>query len=119
MEYLLTTFGYTPLTACDGASGVETARQARPDLIVCDVHLPRLDGYGVVAALKHDDDAALRAIPVLAVTALAMVGDREKLLEAGFDGYIAKPIEPDTFVARLEAFLAPAVAALAVSPVGR
>jgi diguanylate cyclase (GGDEF)-like protein/PAS domain S-box-containing protein len=113
MVYLLTAFGYTPLMAVDGISGVQTAREALPDLIICDVHLPKLDGYGVVAALKQD--TALRAIPVLAVTALAMVGDRERLLAAGFDGYIGKPIEPDTFVAELEAFL-PGAAGVAPAP---
>ncbi|MBZ2207054.1 EAL domain-containing protein [Massilia soli] len=105
MVYLLNAFGFTPLTASDGIGGIEAARETLPDLIICDVHLPRLDGYGVVAQLKQDP--ALRHIPVLAVTALAMVGDRERLLEAGFDGYIAKPIEPDTFVVQLEEFLAP------------
>ncbi|MBC7453077.1 MAG: EAL domain-containing protein, partial [Massilia sp.] len=104
MVYLLTAFGYTPLMATDGVSGVEAVRECRPDLIICDIHLPRLDGYGVVNALKQD--LALRHIPVLAVTALAMMGDRERLLAAGFDGYIGKPIEPDTFVAELETFLA-------------
>ena len=104
MVYLLTAFGYTPLMATDGVSGVEAVREGRPDLIICDIHLPRLDGYGVVNALKQDP--ALRHIPVLAVTALAMMGDRERLLAAGFDGYIGKPIEPDTFVAELETFLA-------------
>jgi len=108
MVYLLTAFGYTPLMASDGLSGVDTARQTRPDLIICDIHLPKLDGYGVVAALKGDP--ALAHVPVLAVTALAMVGDRERLLDAGFDGYIGKPIEPDTFVAEIETFL-PAPAA--------
>ena len=105
MVYLLNAFGFTPLTANDGISGIQAARDTAPDLIICDVHLPRLDGYGVVAELKQDP--ALRHLPVLAVTALAMVGDREKLLEAGFDGYIAKPIEPDTFVVQLEEFLDP------------
>ena len=103
MEYLLTAFGYTPIAAYDGISGVDTARETKPDLIICDVHLPKLDGYGVVEALKRDPATA--AIPVLAVTALAMVGDRERLLAAGFNGYIGKPIEPDSFVAELEAFL--------------
>ncbi|MFP5391417.1 MAG: EAL domain-containing protein [Gammaproteobacteria bacterium] len=103
MVYLLSAFGYTPLSAADGLSGVTAARENKPDLIICDVHLPKLDGYGVVAALKRDPELA--HIPVLAVTALAMVGDRERLLEAGFDGYIGKPIEPDTFVTELEAFL--------------
>jgi diguanylate cyclase (GGDEF)-like protein/PAS domain S-box-containing protein len=103
MVYLLRAFGYTPLSASDGEAGVAAARREQPDLIICDVHLPKLDGYGVVAALKGDP--AVRHIPALAVTALAMVGDREKLLEAGFDGYIGKPIEPDSFVTQIESFL--------------
>jgi diguanylate cyclase (GGDEF)-like protein/PAS domain S-box-containing protein len=103
MVYLLQAFGFTPLSASDGEAGVEAARRELPDLIICDVHLPKLDGYGVVAALKAD--ATVRHIPALAVTALAMVGDREKLLEAGFDGYIGKPIEPDTFIEQIESFL--------------
>ncbi|WP_426072408.1 EAL domain-containing protein [Janthinobacterium sp. DSP2-3-3] len=103
MVYLLRAFGYTPLAAYDGEEGVRMARSELPDLIICDVHLPKLDGYGVVAELKKDP--LLRNIPALAVTALAMVGDRERLLEAGFNGYIGKPIEPDLFVAELESFL--------------
>jgi diguanylate cyclase (GGDEF)-like protein/PAS domain S-box-containing protein len=103
MVYLLTAFGYAPLMAVDGISGVQSARDNIPDLIICDIHLPKLDGYGVVKQLKGDEQ--LRHVPVLAVTALAMVGDRERLLAAGFDGYIGKPIEPDTFVAELETFL--------------
>jgi len=109
MVYLLRAFGYTPLTAADGEAGVAAARRELPDLIICDVHLPKLDGYGVVAALKGDP--LIRHIPALAVTALAMVGDRERLLAAGFDGYIGKPIEPDTFVTQIESFLPGAVAA--------
>ncbi|QGZ42038.1 PAS domain S-box-containing protein/diguanylate cyclase (GGDEF)-like protein [Pseudoduganella flava] len=103
MVYLLRAFGYTPLTASDGEEGVAAAQREQPDLIICDVHLPKLDGYGVVAALKADP--ATQRIPALAVTALAMVGDRERLLAAGFDGYIGKPIEPDSFVTQIESFL--------------
>jgi two-component system cell cycle response regulator len=109
MSYLLTAFGHTPLMAFDGESGVRQAREELPDLILCDVHLPKLDGYGVAGMLKAD--ARLRAIPLLAVTALAMVGDRERLMQAGFDGYIGKPIEPEQFVAELEPFLPAARAA--------
>jgi two-component system cell cycle response regulator len=105
MAYLLTAFGHQPLSAFDGDSGVRQAREQLPDLILCDVHLPKLDGYGVLAALKADP--LLRAIPVLAVTALAMVGDRERLLQAGFDGYVGKPIEPEHFGAELDPFLPP------------
>ncbi len=105
MTYLLRAFGHTPLVARDGEAGLETARRERLDLIICDVQLPKLDGYAVIRRLK--DHPALRAIPVVAVTALAMVGDRDKVLGTGFDGYIAKPIQPETFVAQVEAFLQP------------
>ena len=103
MVDLLEAFGYAPLTASDGEEGYDAALAQRPDLVICDVHLPKLDGYGVVRQLK--DDSALRTIPVLAVTALAMVGDRDRMLAAGFDGYISKPIEPGTFVGEIETFL--------------
>ncbi|PIL43934.1 response regulator [Massilia eurypsychrophila] len=108
MSYLLSAFGHTPLMAFDGESGVRLAQAELPDLILCDVHLPKLDGYGVVAQLKADPQ--LRRTPVLAVTALAMLGDRERLLAAGFDGYIGKPIEPEQFVGELGPFLVPLVA---------
>jgi diguanylate cyclase (GGDEF)-like protein/PAS domain S-box-containing protein len=115
MVYLLRAFGYTPLTATDGEAGVQAARRELPDLIICDVHLPKLDGYGVVAALKSDP--LIRHVPALAVTALAMVGDRERLLAAGFDGYIGKPIEPDTFVTQIESFLPGTVSSPAKSDI--
>jgi two-component system cell cycle response regulator len=79
------------------------ARHERPDLIVCDVQLPKRSGYDVARQLKGDP--ALAAVPLLAVTAFAMVGDRDKILTAGFDGYLPKPIDPQTFVAQVLAFL--------------
>lgn len=103
MVYLLNAFGHTLLQAYNGEEGVEKARKEFPDLIICDIHLPKMDGYGVLQLLKSE--AALRCIPVIAVTALAMVGDREKLLDAGFDGYIAKPIEPEAFIGQVEKFM--------------
>ena len=103
MAYLLQAFGHTVLMAYDGEQGVEAARRELPDLIICDIHLPRLDGYGVIREIKADP--TLRPIPIVAVTALAMVGDREKILVAGFDGYIAKPIVPEAFVGQVEHFL--------------
>jgi two-component system cell cycle response regulator len=105
MVYLLGASGYTLLTADDGDEGVETARRESPDLIICDIHLPTVSGHEVLRQLKGQP--ALSQIPLVAVTALAMVGDRDKLLSAGFDGYIAKPIDPETFVAEVEAFLPP------------
>jgi CheY-like chemotaxis protein len=103
MTYLLSAFGHTPLTAHDGEEGLQAAQRETPDLIVCDLQLPRLNGYEVARWLKSHP--SLRAIPLVAVTALAMVGDRDKVLAAGFDGYIAKPIDPQTFVGQVERFL--------------
>lgn len=108
MSFLLGAYGHTPLSAADGPRGVAAARSERPDLIACDVNLPGMDGFAVLAALKGEP--SLSGVPILAVTALAMAGDREKVLAAGFDGYISKPIEPESFVAELEAFLAAASA---------
>lgn len=105
MTYLLQAYGHATLMARDGEEGLSEARREMPDLIVCDIHLPKMDGYQVIRALKSD--AALRRIPIVAVTALAMVGDREKMIAAGFDSYIAKPIVPETFVAQVEEFLRP------------
>ena len=108
MSFLLSAYGHAPLSAADGLRGVAAARSERPDLIACDVNLPGMDGFAVLAELKGDP--ALAGVPILAVTALAMTGDREKVLAAGFDGYISKPIEPESFVAELEAFLTTAPA---------
>jgi two-component system, cell cycle response regulator len=105
MNYLLQAFGHTTQTATDGKEGLDAVYRERPDLILCDVQLPRVSGYEVVRQLKSD--SALRTVPVVAVTAFAMVGDRDKLLAAGFDGYLAKPIVPETFVKQVEAFLQP------------
>lgn len=110
MAFLLTAYGHSAVSAPDGPRGIAAARTGPPDLVACDVNLPGMDGFSVLAALKADP--ALAGVPVLAVTALAMAGDREKVLAAGFDGYISKPIEPESFVAELEAFL-PAGAATA------
>jgi len=103
MTYLLRAFGHVALTAEDGVEGIELARREKLDLIICDVHLPGLDGYEVARHLKKDP--MLRLIPLVAVTALAMVGDRDKVLAAGFDGYIDKPISPEIFVKQVEAFM--------------
>jgi CheY-like chemotaxis protein len=103
MAYLLQAFGHTVMTAEDGEEGLEAVRREVPDLIVCDVQIPKYDGYEVAAQLKNHP--TFRAIPLIAVTALAMVGDRDKMLAAGFDGYISKPINPETFVHEVEAFL--------------
>jgi CheY-like chemotaxis protein len=103
MVYLLKAYGHEPLSAFDGCAGIEAACRTTPELIICDIHLPQLDGYEVIAFLKQH--AELRRVPAIAVTALAMVGDQEKLLAAGFDDYLSKPIDPEHFVATIERFL--------------
>jgi len=103
MVYLLEEFGYAPLTARDGEAGLAAIRKERPHLVLCDIQLPKMDGLEVARQVKAD--AELRAIPLVAITALAMVGDREKGLAAGFDGYISKPINPQTFVQQVDALL--------------
>ncbi len=84
---------YRMLEATDGEAGLRLAAEARPDLILLDMALPKLDGFAVVRALKRD--AALRHIPVIALTAQVMKGDREKILAAGCDDYLPKPLDPE------------------------
>lgn len=102
--HLLAAFNHTPLEATDGETGLALARREKPDLILCDVQLPDIDGTEVARRLKEDVET--RRIPLVAVTALAMAGDRESLLSAGFDGYITKPIEPESFITTVEGFVA-------------
>ena len=103
MVYLLKAFGHAPLLARDGLKGIEVARTERPDLILCDIQLPGADGVEVCRQLKQDP--AYRDIPLVAVTAYAMVGDREKLLGKGFNGYLSKPINPQTFIDEMMVYL--------------
>lgn len=87
---LLNSLGYNMLEARDGATGLSMASAERPDLILVDVNLPDIDGLEVTKRLKADD--SISHIPIVALTANAMHGDRERCLGAGCDGYIAKPI---------------------------
>ncbi|MCI0712093.1 MAG: response regulator [Chloroflexi bacterium] len=103
MTYLLKAFGHTTLVAWDGEEGLEAVHQEQPDLVICDIELPKVDGYEIARRLKSN--TSLRHIPLIAVTAFAMVDDRDKVLAVGFDGYISKPIEPELFVRQVEAFL--------------
>jgi two-component system, cell cycle response regulator DivK len=108
-EYLLKASGYATLAARDGEEGVRTARKERPDLIICDLQMPVMDGYEVVRLLKKDP--MLRQVPIIAVTAFSMPGDHDKVTDAGFDGYVSKPIDPETFVRTVEGFLPPGLRA--------
>jgi signal transduction histidine kinase/CheY-like chemotaxis protein/HAMP domain-containing protein len=89
--------------ATTGEEGLELALQHHPDLILLDISLPQMDGFAVVKTLKEDDQVA--HIPVLALTALAMKGDRERILQAGCDDYISKPVDPENFVEKIDMWL--------------
>ena len=103
MTYLLTAWGHEVLTAADGEAGIAQARAVRPDMIVCDIQMPGMDGYGVARVIKADP--ALRDVPLVALTAFAMVGDEDKALAAGFDLHIPKPVDPERFMEVIGQFL--------------
>ena len=104
---LLSSAGYHPLEARNGQQAIDLAQARCPDLITLDFRLPVLSGEEVVRRLKADP--ALRHIPVVAVTACAMVGDRERILAAGCDGYIAKPVSINAYLDTIAGFLAEAI----------
>lgn len=104
MRFLLEKNGFTVLGAENGRKGIEMALNAIPDAILLDIQLPEMDGYEVAEELKKH--VQLEQIPIIAVTSYAMVGDRERILAAGANGYIEKPINPDTFVAEISQFIA-------------
>jgi len=105
MAYMLRAAGHDVLTCSDGGDALVIAGRHEPRVIVMDLQLERMSGIDAAAQLALDP--RLRNIPRVAVTAYAMVGDRERVLKAGFHGYIAKPIEPTTFAAQIEAFFVP------------
>lgn len=103
VTFLLEANGYAVVTAKDGREGIAAANAAKPALILLDIQLPGMDGYLVAQQLRRNP--ALDDVPIVAVTSYAMVGDRERVLAAGCTGYIEKPINPDTFMAEVEAHL--------------
>jgi two-component system, cell cycle response regulator DivK len=101
--FLLESAGHTVLSATDAEGGLAIARAERPDLVLMDVQLPGMDGLQATALLKGDPST--RGIPVIALTALAMKGDEERIRAAGCDGYIAKPLNYREFLAAVSARL--------------
>jgi two-component system cell cycle response regulator DivK len=101
--YLLEQNGFNVVPARSGPEGIELAGRIHPTLIILDIQLPVMDGYAVARALRQN--LALKDVPIVAVTSYAMVGDRERALEAGCSGYIEKPINPDTFRRQIETYL--------------
>ena len=100
LEYV----GYRVVSAVNGAEGVATAREQRPNVIVMDISMPVLDGYQALRLLREDPE--LGEIPVIALTAHALSTDREAVLAAGFDSYLAKPIEPRLVAAEVRRIIA-------------
>ena len=103
VTYLLEKKGYKVVRACDGPEGIEAAKTMQPDLILLDIQLPGMDGYEVAIAIRNLP--SLKDTPMIAVTSYAMVGDREKSIASGCNGYIEKPINPDKFVQEISVFL--------------
>jgi two-component system cell cycle response regulator DivK len=97
--------GYQVIEAVDGEEAIEKAKAEGPDLILLDIYLPKMDGYEATRRLKGDRD--LRNIPVIALTAHAMKGNREEALAAGCDGYIPKPIDVRELPKQIEYYLKP------------
>jgi two-component system cell cycle response regulator DivK len=108
VRFILERSGYEVFAAPDGKAGIEMAALLKPDLILLDIQLPVMDGYAVARHLRQNPELA--DTPIVAVTSYAMSGDREKVMEAGCNGYIEKPINPDTFVAKVEKHLPPKLA---------
>ncbi len=94
---------YEVFEASDGVEALAQARRIQPDLIILDLHMPGLDGFGVIQELRRDQNFA--NTPVMALTASAMMGDRERALAVGFTGYIAKPIRLSALRAEVERML--------------
>jgi two-component system cell cycle response regulator len=103
MLYLLRAFGHTATAVGDGLSGLQAVQEDEFDIVLCDVLMPGIDGWEFARRYKAENGT--HKAPLIAVTALAMVGDRERLLNAGFDGYVSKPIDPERFIGEIEIFL--------------
>ena len=101
--FLLQSAGHTVMSAIDAEAGLTIARSEHPHLILMDIQLPGMDGLAATAILKADD--ATKSIPVIALTALAMKGDEERIRAAGCDGYIAKPMRYQEFLSAIAAQL--------------
>ncbi|MBW2938177.1 response regulator [Aureisphaera sp. CAU 1614] len=99
LSYLLEKNGYHVLKAYSGVEGFQMAHDHKPEIILIDIQLPDMDGYEICVKLRHN--GIPKNTTIITVTSYAMGGDREKSLEAGADGYIEKPINPDTFISKM------------------
>lgn len=99
IQVILTVEGFEVVSVEDGRLALQTAKEQRPDLILLDVMMPEINGFEVLAQLRQDE--ATKSIPVIMLTALAQRSDVAKAVEAGVDGYVAKPFEPDDLIERI------------------
>jgi CheY-like chemotaxis protein len=113
---ILRHFGYQVTEALNGEEGIAKAKSEKPDLILMDISIPIIDGWEATQVLKHDPET--RSIPIIALTAHALASDREKAMEVGCDGYLAKPCEPRAVVAEVQRFLGRGSRAPPVPPPG-
>jgi CheY-like chemotaxis protein len=104
-DYLLRQAGYSTSRARDGTSGLRAAEENVADLILCDLDLPAMDGFQIASALRAN--GSWRAVPLVAFTADSTGVEQKAVLDAGFEGYISKPIDPRTFSATIAQYLAP------------
>src|SRR5258706_7603948 len=103
LRELLEMRGYAVVEACDGEEALRMIDETQPDLVLLDIGMPVLDGFAV--ARKIRENPRLSSLPVVAVTAYAMQGDREKILNSQFDGYLSKPVNPRALAEELERLL--------------
>lgn len=104
LRELLELRGYTVLEACDGQEALHMIEQAQPELLLVDISMPVMDGFAVIHKIR--ENPCLAQLPVVAVTAYAMHGDRERILNSGFDGYLSKPVNPSSLTEELDRLLA-------------
>ena len=103
LRELLEARGYTVVEACDGQAALHMIEQTQPDLLLLDIGMPVMDGFGVMRKIR--ENPRLATLPVLAVTAYAMQGDQEKILNSGFNGYLSKPVNARSLAQELDRLL--------------
>jgi two-component system cell cycle response regulator DivK len=103
LRELLENRGYDVVEACDGQEALKMIEETQPDILLLDIGMPMLDGYAVARKIRENPE--LTPLPILAITAYAMQGDREKILHSGFDGYLSKPINAHALADELERLL--------------
>jgi CheY-like chemotaxis protein len=103
LRELLELRGYTVLEACDGQQALDMIERDKPNLLLLDIGMPVLDGLAVIRRIR--ENLHLARLPVVAVTAYAMRGDRERILDSGFDGYVSKPVNASALAEELDRIL--------------